>query len=84
MGEEKIEVEVLSVDYIELRPTLRKTVTHTLVTATVDGRFITLEIPRKVEEKDELLDEILKEAKKPRSPLEGKIFEVEKERLGGE
>lgn len=78
MAEEKIEVTIISVDYIDLKPTLKTTVTHTLVTATVDDRFITVEIPRKVEDETELLEEILKEAEKPRSPLEGKVFEVPK------
>ena len=75
----KTEIEVITIDYIPVRPTLKREEIHTLVTFNVDGRFGSLEIDREVTDKDELLKEILEEAKKPRSPLEGMTFEVEKE-----
>jgi len=76
MSEEKIEVKVLSLDYIVVKPSLKAEETHTLITAQANDRFITLEIERKVEDADELKEEILKEVRKPRPPLEGLTFEV--------
>lgn len=76
MNESKRVIRILSVEYIDVKPTLTTTQTNTLIQATIDDEYILKEVARKVEDPEEIKAILLEASKKPPDMFKGLEWEV--------